>query len=262
MIDIDFLTKKYFYSNTPVEYELRNGQILKIYPILVKDWYKFEKCYQLLTIDKKEFAVPEIIQMSYLEFLFKVMCGSSDETHEINTVRLKTILSLCLNEKSENILFREMNNKPCIIIINDEDIIQKIISAKDFDEIKKIVLFQNIAEYDDTEMSADIRKVIEDVTSVKCKDMVEVTLEDKLIFLGNKLGLKNKDMLDMTYREFSRRFDMAVEEMDYIINRTAELSGNVKFKRPLEHLIYKKKRNKFEDYFVDADNFANKIQNA
>lgn len=257
MVDIEKLEKEYFYFDKEVPYELKCGTTINIYPILLEDWYIFEKCYEILVFNKREVPIPEIIQMSYLQFLLEVLCGE-----EINVNRLMKILELCLHVdlNTDKIKFiYDEHKKPNIVWCNKRDIIKAIISPKDFDDIKKIILYQNIPNYDDTYMSKDVREVINETIRVRDGNFEPITIEDKMGFLGNEIGLLKKDMLKMTYREFDIRFNMAVERMDYQINKTAELVGNVKFNRKIEHLLKKTKKNKLEEFFTNADEFTNKI---
>lgn len=250
VVEIKDLERKYFSKNKPVEFILKNKEQIKIYPILVEEWDIFEENYDILDINKREIPSMEIIKMSYLEFILN-MCRIEDKYYD----KLVNILSLCLHIKNkDDIKFYFENEKP-IILIKDNI----CISSKDFDKIKKIIMYQNIDGYDDTYISKDIREVIEKQNKIKMKGIKLLSLEDKLIFLGNKMGKPSKWFMKMPYREFQKRFNLAVEEMDYKINRTAELSGNVKFNVPIEHLIYKKDKNKYAEYFENKDNFVNKV---
>ncbi len=253
MVNINELEKKYFYYNKKVPYELKCGTIIYIYPVLLEDWYIFEECHDILAFNKMEIPIPEIIQMSYLQFLLEVLCGE-----KLNENKLKRLLNLCLH--IDNIKYHyDSNGKPNIVWCDENDIIKAIISPKDFDDIKKIILFQNIPGYDDTYISKDVREVIDETIRLRDGKTVPLTVETKMAFLGNEIGLTNKDMEKMTYREFEIKFNMAVDRMDYQINKTAELIGNVKFNKKIEHLLRKTKKNKLEDFFTNADEFTNKI---
>lgn len=257
-VDIEQLNRKYFYKNKPVKFKLKCGEIIKIYPILVRDWDVFEESYDILTFPKNDIPSPEIISMKYMDFMISILLMD-----EINQIKLSNVLSLCL--KFENIKFGFDNNNNYVLNVYEEEnyIHEKFkIFSKDFDDIKKIILYQNIVGYDDTLISKDIKNLINDYHQIRNENIEPLTLEKKIIFLGNEIGMTTKEILDMTYREFSNRFDMAVEKLDYQIYKTAEMSGNVKFDKKIEHLIYKSKKNKFEEYFVNKDEFTNKINNA
>lgn len=256
-VNIGYLQRKYFYKNKPVPYKLKCGVEIEIYPVMVEDSDIFEENYDILTFNKAEIPVAEIIQMSYLQFLIEIMLKKEEGKENYNEYKLANILSLCLHE---DYIFPEYSNgKPILCICDKEKTIKSIINHKDFDEIKKIILYQNIKDYDDSYISKDIRKVMNEYYKATNNNIEPLTLEDKLAFLGNEIGLTTEQMLKMTYREFNNRFEWAVEKMDYQINKTAEMSGNVKFDKKLEHLIYKPKKDKYEQFFKDKDEFVNKI---
>lgn len=253
-VDIEYLKRKYFYKNKPVPYKLKCGVEIMIYPVMIEDGDIFEENYDILTFNKSEIPIPEIIQMSYLQFLIQVMFRE-----DTNQYKLHNIFSICLKEEDIRIGYEK--NK-AILIICENDIIKAKINHKDFDEIKKIILYQNIKDYDDSYVSKDMRNIIEDYYRAINSDIEPLSLEDKMAFLGNESGLTTKEMLKMTYREFNNRFGWAVDRMDYQINKTAEMSGNVKFDKKLEHLTRRRKKNKYEQFFTDKDAFTNKINNA
>lgn len=250
-VNIEYLQRKYFYKNKPVPYKLKCGVEIIIYPVIVEDGDIFEDSYDILTFNKSEIPIPEIIQMSYLQFLIEVMFKEDS-----NQYKLYNIFSICIKEEDIRIGYEK--NKP-ILIICENDIIKAKINHKDFDEIRKIILYQNIKNYDDSYISKDIRKVMDEYYKITSGDIEPLTLEDKMAFLGNESGLNTEEMLKMSYRDFNNRFEWAVDKMDYVINKTAEMSGNVKFDKKIEHLIHRPKKDKYERFFKDKDEFVNKI---
>lgn len=250
MVDIEYLTRKYFTFDKPVEYVLRKDEQIEIYPILVKDWVIFEECYDIFNYDKNSSGVVEIIQMSYLQFLMEVI-GENDE---LVFNKLYNILQICC--KTENIQYGIDESGKYFLAIDN-----KIITSHHFDDIKKIILFQNIVNYDDTEISADIKKIIDDYNRLSSGDVANPTLETKLSYVGNECGLQKKDMLEMTYREFDNRFNLAIELMGYHINKMAEAQGCT-FKEKLEHPIYRKIKNKFSQFFSDSNTVKKTIEGA
>lgn len=255
-INIEFLERKYFPKNKPIPYKLKCNVELLIYPVILEDYDIFEESFDVLTIEKNEIPIPEIIQMSYLQFIFEILLKKEqlDYGH-----KLLNIMELCLKEN--DIIPYYENNKP-VLLIRNNDILKAKITAKEFDDIKRIILYQNIVGYDDTMISADIKKMINLYNKTNNNNIQQPNLEDKMAFLGNETGLSYEQILKMTYREFQTRFNWAIQKVDYMINKTAEMSGNVKFNKPIEHLIYKSKKHKFERFFSDKEDFVNKIQNA
>lgn len=71
-INIDFYKRAYFYFDKPVDYPIKD-KLIKIYPIMVEDSEVFLSSMNILMVDKNSSPSVEIIQMSYLEFIYKVL---------------------------------------------------------------------------------------------------------------------------------------------------------------------------------------------
>ena len=54
MVDLKDLELKYFYNGYDVPYQLKDGNILNIKPILVKDYPYYEMAKTILEIQKNE----------------------------------------------------------------------------------------------------------------------------------------------------------------------------------------------------------------
>ena len=132
MVDYELLRINYFQNDYPCPYKLKNGGDILIYPILVKDYSLYEYYKQIMELDKNSINDIEIIQMSYLDFLVKVVFAQNKE----ESSKLYGMLSILLKE--ENILIVEKDKKYHIVIADDEDNIKYIIKSKELEEIYKI----------------------------------------------------------------------------------------------------------------------------
>ena len=63
VVNLDDLELKYFCNGYDVPYNLRNGSVLNIKPILVKDYPYYEVAKSILEITKNETGDIEIIKM-------------------------------------------------------------------------------------------------------------------------------------------------------------------------------------------------------
>ena len=251
MIDMDILTEDYFSTDEPVPYELKCGIEILIYPVKVKDWGKFNSSLGVLTIDKNEINEIEFIRISYLDFIIRLLCEDIKWFE-----RLGNVIKYSLHE--DLISVEEHNGKNVLTILNNDATIKGFITSKEFDEIKRIILFQNIYDYDDVELSPDIKKIIKDYQDLTSANSTPATLENKMCLIGNESGLTKKEIVDMTYREFSIRFDILIDKIEYQLCKSAELNGT-KFKAKTEHFIFKKKKDKLSQFFVDSDALADVI---
>lgn len=238
MIDVEYLKQQYFTFDDPVPFKT-----FTIYPVMLRQYYDFMHCHDILDIDKNSIPDAKIIQMTYLEFLLKLV-GESESTQ----YKLSSILEICLGLDLSKDVVKIIDGKE--LYINDI-----LINSKDFDDIRKIILYQNIVDYDDSYVDPDIKKLQDrynNLVSKKSGNVEMPTLEDLIICMISELGYQINYVQMLTYRKFCLLMKKIEDKIDYKIFKTAEMGGMVTFKEPIEHWIYKKKKNKFSNAFAKA----------
>lgn len=259
-MDKELLLNHYITLGLPVPFK-----DWEIFPIKVKDNYKWSDSVDILTIEKNTINDVKIIQMSYLDFV--IMLGVNDNSY---LTKLKTILELCLGIKDCAIDLKIDNNTVIGLIITpyiinkdgeeEKDYFQsKEITAEDFDEIKRIILFQNIYDYSDEYIDPDVKKAIDEYYSVSNRNTPQVSMEDKIITVLSSTAITKQELLEMPLRHFYLLFNTVVDKVDYTIMQLADCFPDVKFKKPIEHWVYKQKHDKYKEAFVDYDAMASKI---
>lgn len=246
-LNIELYKKAYFYFDKPVEYQLKDKKIIYIYPIIVKDSEIFLSSVSVISIDKNSSDSVEIIQMSYLDFIYKILFQD-----EINIDKFSNILKYCLHIDKFTIGYDD-NDKP---YLKDADS-NIIIRYKDFENIKRIILYQNILRYDDEYVNPEIRKMMNEVDSVKNSGIEFPTIERKMAIITAHCGLSKQEQMDMTYRSHSLLFEEVYGEVEFETIRPILLyagKGN-----EIDHWIYKKKKNKYDGYMIDSEAYASKI---
>lgn len=245
-VNLDILSTVYFFADLPVEYKIGN-RIIHIYPVTVKDSPFFLTSVDILTIDKNSSSNPEDISMSYLQFICTRLLGE-----DVFRQKFVNLLSLCLHWDKPSL---KMDERGKFILANNagtEDEIQ--ITAKKFDEIKQIILYQNILDYDDSYINPDLKKAMDEQDAVKMNQMDLPNLERKMALITAHSGVLKKDQLEMTLRAHTMLFKEICGEVEFITVRPAALAagkGN-----EIDHWIYKKKKDKFDGYITSADKYA------
>lgn len=242
-IDIDFYKKAYFYFDKPVDYQIKD-KLIKIYPVAVEDSEVFLSSMNILMVDKNSSPSVEIIQMSYLEFIYKILF--QDQT---NIDRFINILKYCLHINSPYIGFDE-NNKP-YLVDKENDI---LIGTKDFDNIKRLILYQNLIHYDDEYINPELKAAMSEVDELRNKGIDSPTIERRIAIITAHCGLPKKEQLKMTYRSHSLLFEEVYGEVEYTTLRPIALFGGNGDK--IDNWIYKKKKDKFDGYITDADKYS------
>lgn len=256
---------------------------LYIQPVKVKDFFQFKEAQTVLKIEKNKIPDVNIIQMTYLKFLALMMCEHDDMLEEF-----LTLLVLCLGLKYDEKL-RDTKFKPNEVLVqhtrkNESQLIVngwgvKIrlgetdtwlqllidgtwieINSTQFNDMKDIILFQNIYDYDDMEMSDDFRRVIEEYYALKNKDVVMPTLEDRISAVIINSCYKAEEIYDMPLRLFDSIFEYGVNKLDYQINKLiVNLTPHEIKGFSVSHWIYKTKKDKYSEVFTNAQDLVNKV---
>lgn len=242
-LNIDLYRRAYFYFDEPAEYTIQN-KVLKIYPISVKDSEIFLSSMSVIDIDKNATDSVEIIQMSYLEFIYK--CLFNDE---LNISRFLNICKYCLHIENPEAGFDE-NQKP-FLKDKGQDI---VIKAKDFDNIRRIILYQNLIHYDDEYINPEIKKMMAEVDAVKNAGIEPPTIERRMAIITAHCGISKQEQMNMTYRSHSLLFEEVYGEVEFETTRPILIyagKGN-----EIDHWIFKKKKDKYDGYMTDDDSYA------
>jgi|LAHS01.1.fsa_nt_gb hypothetical protein len=271
--DIKGYITPYVTFDAPIEYK---G--IKIYPIKVKDYYTFMDAYDILKIDKNNIPDVDIIQMSYLQFMYNLVV--SDDI--IWRTKFIEILGLCFNiyydeEKcddkfspseilsmrtNENIFRVYINGYDFYFEIENEHKIRIIINgvsfnASEFNDIKSLILYQNFEDYEDTIMSKDFKDVVEKYYDLKSRDTVPLTLENQINVVMSSTGLSLDDVMKLSLRKLQSLFDLEINKTEYMIGRFAQAQGCT---AKVDHWVYKSKKSKYSDVFTDTDTFRDKYK--
>lgn len=262
VISEEILLNRYIPFGIPVPYKGWN-----IKPIKICDLSLVGDVIGLLEVDKNTLGTVEFITMSNLKFVL-LMAGTDNRYVEQLEVLLRLALGIPNNETIEVVA----NNTEEYLLIGEvigeikghlilDDSKAKKITAEDFDEIKRIILYQNVLDYSDKYVDPDVKKMANEYYRVKNKNAPNISLEHKVVCVQMKTGMSLEAIGDLTIRHFLQLFNLIVEESEYSTNRLAESMG-CKFKKPLEHWAYKERKDKYAEAFCDADAFIDKVQSA
>lgn len=258
----------------PVEYK---G--LKIKPILAKDALRFLDAVSVLQIEKNKIPSVEIIQMSYLEFMINFIVMYTEYFTDFAWI-LTTVLGIrfekdkVINGFSDNeILIEEIPNKEVRYRLNGWDFeltlchprgakitLQGVdFTTREFDDLRRIILYQNLYDYDETPMSDDFRRVIEQYYAIKNRGIHKPDLEDKAVAIILNTAYTFDTLQEVPFRSFEKLFYDGVGKIDYMA--TKSLEPHLKEGKSIDHWVYKPIREKYSEVFSDANEFANKFAN-
>nr|DAD75842.1 MAG TPA: hypothetical protein [Siphoviridae sp. ct37J14] len=245
-IDIEVLEKGYFYFDKPVPYKLSDKTHVDITPISVYDSEVFLSSCDILQIDKNALNSVEIIQMSYLDFLLKVMLPTDKSGLLLD--KLSNIFRLCLGMKTWKLKVKE---KQKLSIVATDDSFE--ITGKQFDDIKRIILYQNVPHYDDTYIDPDLKKMMGEVDRLKSQGISTPNLERRMAIITAHCGIDKKTLMQYTMRSLQLLFEECAGEVEFTTLRPMMLyAGKAK---ELEHWIYKKKKDRLDGYVTSVESY-------
>lgn len=300
---IKYYEQRYFSNDEPVPFV--GG--LKIYPALVKDYYKFYSVISCFTINKNE--DDEGISMSNLEYLYYKMfsdnedsggfisqfvnllemifhieyglkcpkCGkilSYDEVgKKINIIKktagkdtdkakigindyLQEIQTCpeCKEQRYETIRY-EYSKEKCLLFVDNVKI-----TKKDFDELRKVVCFQNMPDYDDEYIDPELKAELEEAARLRNPNNVQPSLEKQECCIISSTGYTFETIKLITIRKLVMLLRTIDSKLHYFAYRQAEASGLVSFKSELNHWIYgESKEDKFA-HIQKLDDFKDKLK--
>lgn len=244
-LNLDLLAKAYFYWDEPVDYKLKDGKFLKIYPVQLPQSEAFLSACDVLAIDKNSTSDVRVIQMSYLEFII-----TASKADVQIAAKLNLLLAMCLHiekplvgtdEKGRYVIFDKANSL--------------VIHAKQFEDIRRIIMYQNILHYDDSYVDADLKKAMQETDELKNKNIVIPSVERKMAIITSHCGLSKLDQQKMTYRAHCVLFEEVCGEVEFTTVRPIALYGGQK----IDHWIYKEKKGRFDGYIMEAGTYTGKF---
>lgn len=255
----DEFASKYeiFYTNDePILYN-----DFKIYPIIIKDFLLFEYSKVSIMLPKNKVSDLKVLEMTYLEYLIYMM-HKNNTLEEFNTseyIRQSFYSLISLTLKAEEIKYEKDVKNRDIIKIRIKGDGWKTINGKAFDDIKDIILFQNLPNYTNDYMSPEIEAEINEVNKLKNIGIENPTIEKQKICVVINTAYSLEEINNITIRKFIMLLEQIDVQLHYEIYKQGEMSGAVEFKTPLSHYLYSKKKNKLEDAFSSYKQFKTKM---
>ena len=245
VVDLKDLELRYFCNGYDVPYEVTNGGILYIKPILVKDYPYYEVSKGLLEINKNEINNIDIIKMSYLEFIFNLI--------NVDISYNNSLIDICrLALGYEKIAIGLHNKKKCLLLCDEENTVKYIITSKEFDDIIKIILNQNDANYDNRYVNPEVKELMAEYYKVRHSDIRTPSLEEKKAYVVSKTGIDINRINDMSYRLFDLVYNSCVNSEIYFAQKMVQCAYKYEVKEDVKHPLFEPKKDPYAEIFEDA----------
>jgi hypothetical protein len=241
----------YLFYDKPIPYKE-----LLIYPATMDRYLDFHFYITCLLLDKNSIPNPEVITMTYLQFMYYM--ASTTELPYL--YMFKELLKMVLHiDNDSDLWFGTDPNGKAIFKIKGI-----IYNSDDLDKITDIIFLQNSIEHIDDTIQKEVRDAMEKAKVYKMKqnEYKMCSLEDQMVCVLISTSLKFEDINKLTIRKFSKILERVDYKLHYEIYLSAEMSGMVKFKdeNKIKHWMADlTKSDKYEDVKVDADEMHHKI---
>lgn len=276
---LERLNDNYFSKYNPCPLKLRCGEEILVYPTLVENGDDYYKCINLFNFEKDKLikikeldtdeqrkmkiqAMIELQQMSYLEFLIRIVFPQDLELlnnlARLIQIVLKEDYVYCYNDKGQPYL--DDNGKPCICVGNDKGELKYYINKTDFENLKQIILNQNNADYDNREMSDDVKEIVEMYYKTKIGDTTPPNFEKQKIYVMVKMQYTYEQLKQLPLRMFLQIYNMCFDVETNLINNILK-SGFQATEMELKHPLYQPKRDFIAEAFT-SKNTIDKIKNS
>ena len=241
----------YLFYDKPIPYKE-----LLIYPATMDRYLDFHFYITCLLLDKNSIPNPEVITMTYLQFMYYM--ASTTELPYL--YMFKELLKMVLHiDNDSDLWFGTDPNGKAIFKIKGI-----IYDSDDLNKITDIIFLQNSIEHIDDTIQKEVRDAMEKAKVYKMKqnEYKMCSLEDQMVCVLISTSLKFEDINKLTIRKFSKILERVDYKLHYEIYLSAEMSGMVKFKdeNKIKHWMADlTKSDKYEDVKVDADEMHHKI---
>lgn len=297
---IEYFEQFYFSLDKPIPFKGK----LKIYPVLVRDYYEFYSLIPCFTFDKNK--TMEGISMSNLAYAFKLM---EDDKEGVFSTRFISLLELilhiknglycenkeCLDKNGEReiYLYDNIREKLELLETNKEkqEYLNKIrvcpkcgkmlrevfsikrqenkkslcvfdteIKPQDFDELKEIVCYQNMPDFDDEYIDPQLKADLEAKAKLENPNAVSPTLEKQLICISISSPYTLEMLQNITIRKMVLMLRTIDAKAHYFCYKQGEMSGMISFKSELKHWIFSSDKHDISKDLMTLDDIKEKFK--
>lgn len=258
-----------YYQNTFFLYdkEIPFKEGMTLYPVYMDKYLEINYALGCLKIDKEEEIEKVdvakqvfILQMTNLQFLVEAMRevdqnGLPTEMAEIRMSQFRFLFQLCLHIDVKGYSFEyDQLGKPYITLNHEQTI-----TSVEFDILRSLLCYQHIPDFDDAYVSPEMKRQIKMRSEIDSSKFEMPTLEKRIASYCSHFHCNKNDVFKMTVREFVLNEEMSNSINEYHLLRGAELGGMVQFKKPIQHYLYREKKDKNSDFVMDFDAFKDTL---
>lgn len=240
-----------YFSEYEKKYKKKEKSI-NIFEVPVRKYFDFYVSINCLLLDKNIIPDVNIVQMSYLDYLFYL---KDYEDNPLYLGLMNDLFRMCFRMEDDEEIMWYFDGKKHILKIKDV-----YLDKNDFENIKEIICLQNDIDLSEFELDPEVRKQLQRVKQYKAKHDTSVfSLENKIDGLIVSSNYNEEELLNLSIRKFTRILRRADHKLHYEIYKNAESSGMVKFKTPIKHWLDNLDDDPNDDFVVDYEGVKKKV---
>lgn len=221
-----------------------------LHPIQMKYIDKFYQYANCLLIEKNKIPDVNVIKMSYLRFLFEL--SHSDKQFKIYWKYLTKLLILVFRQKFH---FVSIGDKIGIKVKN------KILTEKDFDNIRRIICKQNLILLNEDLLNPEIEKAIKEAREFLSKKETPATMEENILSFFAATGYEPQKIKNLTVYIFNKTMQRLnlMKSWEVYTYASLKLGESDKIQHWLSHIPEK---GLYDDVTMTEDEFNKKTSDS
>lgn len=175
-----------------------NYKEINIYPVIMSDCINFYQWVSCLMYEKNKSKEIKILKMSYLHFLFYIATKAKDEngnSYHFIIHNLESLLKLVF--RADEIGYKVENDIK--LFINDFEI-----DENDFEDIRQIILKQNLIRIDENILDDEVQQAIQEAREFMANKTRSATLEEQIVSYHCLSGVPYDIIKNFTVYQFSK----------------------------------------------------------
>lgn len=195
-----------------------------------------------------------ITQEDITNFISSISQDKEKSNKEIKLIEDFSKCSKCGKTMIDTIRYGiDEKNRYCIMIGNS------IITKKDYDDLRQLVCYQNMPDFNNTYVDPELQAELDEVARLKNREVEMPTFEKQMCCISAGSSYRFEELKEISLRKFVLLLKTIDYKLHYQIYKSGETSGTVKFERPLDHWIYEKKKSNLDDT-ISMDSFKEKLK--
>lgn len=223
-------------------------------PVTVEMYNEFYTFINCLLLDKNSIPDINVLQMSYLDYLF-YLSETGEEQYILNM--LASLISICTDIKIDEIKYYRNEKKQIVLVLNEI-----LIDKEKFLVMREIICNQNDVDLTIFDLDPRVREELRKTMELKNKgsNFQMGTLEEQMICIIISTYFTMEDLEKMSLRKFKKILNRIDNKMHYEIYTLGTLRGDVTLKEEFPHWLSTLEKGRFDKLITSYEETEKKVK--